>query len=401
MKILVINCGSSSIKYCFYDMDDEKLLARGLVERIGEKQSSHTHATDGNGWKREIDAPNHIEAMRHVAKALLDPKSGCIKDASEVAAIGHRVVHGGEEFVSSVVIDPRVEETIDRLAPLAPLHNPPNLAGIRGARAIFPEATQAAVFDTTFHRSMPEYAYVYGIPYEFYQEQKIRRYGFHGTSYRFVTHRAAELTGIPRDKFNAVVCHLGNGCSITAVKNGVSVDTSMGLTPLEGLLMGTRCGDIDPGVIFHLLRDGRRNAAQVEQMLQSRSGLLGLSGISNDQRPLVQAMPTNPRAKLAMDVFAYRIKKYIGSYMAVIGRTDAILFTGGIGERGIQSRKDICSGLENFGVKLDLAANEACKAKEARISAADSRVQIWVIPTNEELMIARDTAALAAGRSVD
>ncbi len=401
MKVLVINCGSSSIKYRFYDMNGEKLLARGLVERIGEKQSSHTHATDGDEWKREVHAPNHTEAMRHVAEALLDPKTGCIKDASEVVAVGHRVVHGGEEFVSSVVIDSRVEETIGRLAPLAPLHNPPNLAGIRSARAIFPNAAQVAVFDTTFHRTMPEYAYIYGIPYEFYQDKKIRRYGFHGTSFRFVTHRAADLMGIPREKLNAVVCHLGNGCSITAVKNGVSVDTSMGLTPVEGLLMGTRSGDVDPGVIFHLLRDGNQNAEQVEQLLQSKSGLLGLSGISNDQRPLEQAMATNPRAKLAMDVFAYRIKKYIGSYMAVIGRTDAIVFTGGIGERGILSRKDVCSGLEHFGVKLDLAANEACKAKEARISAADSKVQVWVIPTNEELMIARDTAALATGKEVE
>ena len=400
MKVLVVNCGSSSVKYQLFDMTTEKSLARGLVERIGEGEAQHSHRTDRREWKRAVAAENHVQAMHLVAEALLHPEWGVIGDASEVAAVGHRVVHGGEEFTASVTITPEVEETIERLAPLAPLHNPPNLAGIRAAKDTFPDVPHVAVFDTTFHRSMPDYAYIYGIPYRFYAGQHIRRYGFHGTSFRFVAQRTAQLMGVPKERLDAILCHLGNGCSMAAVKQGRSVDTTMGLTPLEGLLMGTRSGDIDPGVLFHLMRTDGMSPAQVEKMLNKESGLLGISGISNDQRPLEEAMETNPRARLAMQVFAYRVKKYVGAYYAVLNGADALVFTGGIGEKGVLSRRDICSGMEALGIRLDEAANAACRG-EGRISAPDSKVQIWVVPTNEELMIARDTAAIAGGGRVE
>jgi len=400
MKVLVVNCGSSSVKYQLFDMDAEAPLARGLVERIGEGQARHTHRADSREWTRAVDVQDHTQAMRHVAQALLDPEAGCLSDRSEVAAVGHRVVHGGEAFTASVRITPEVEEAIERLAPLAPLHNPPNLAGIRAAKETFPDGPHVAVFDTSFHRTIPMHAFVYGIPYRFYAEHGIRRYGFHGTSFRFVAERTAHLMGVPRRELNAILCHLGNGCSVAAVSGGRSVDTSMGLTPLEGLLMGTRSGDLDPGVIFHLIRECGLQPEAIEGMLNRESGLLGLSGLSNDQRPLEEAADRNPRAKLAMDVFAYRVRKYVGAYFAVLGRTDALVFTGGIGERGAVSRRDICAGLAPLGVRLDEAANAACRG-ESRISAPDSRIQVWVVPTNEELMIARDTAAIASGRDVD
>lgn len=396
MKVLVVNCGSSSVKYQLIDQASDALMAKGVVERIGEGQASHSHTAGDAEYEREVDVANHTAAMHVVAEALMDADTGCIRDASEVGAVGHRVVHGGEEFTGSVLIDAVVEEAIERLSPLAPLHNPPNLAGIRAARDTFPDVPHVAVFDTTFHRSMPDYAYTYGLPYKYYEEQHIRRYGFHGTSFRYVADRAATLMGVDRDRLNAVICHLGNGCSMSAVKDGQSIDTTMGLTPLEGLLMGTRSGDIDPGIIFHLIRSDNMDPGAVEKMLNKESGLLGISGLSNDQRPLEEAMDTNDRARLAMDVFAYRVKKYIGAFIAVIGKTDAVIFTGGIGEKGTDSRAQIVGDLAHLGIHLDTDANAACRG-EGCVSTDGSPVQVWVVPTNEELMIARDTAKLAAG----
>ena len=400
MKVLVLNCGSSSVKYRLFEMDSEAILAQGMIERIGEGAPAHTHKSGANEWTREVDAEDHVQAMRLVAKALMNAETGCIADASEVSAVGHRVVHGGEEFSGPALIDDQVEAAIERLAPLAPLHNPPNLAGIRAARRTFPHARHVAVFDTAFHRTMPEHARVYGVPYAFYERAGVRRYGFHGTSCRFVAQRAAELIGIGKGELNAIICHLGNGCSVTAVRSGLSVDTSMGMTPMEGLLMGTRSGDIDPGAVFHMIREFGMRPEQVEEMLTKKGGLLGLSGLSNDVRLLLEAAPANRRAKLALDVFAYRARKYIGAYMAVVGRPHAIIFTAGIGENSAVLRREICAGLEALEVKLDESANEACSG-EGRISAPDSKVQIWVIPTNEELMIAKDTAAIASGSDVD
>ena len=397
MKTLVVNCGSSSIKYCLYEVESENMLARGQVEKIGEDTSVLSYKTDGSEWKRDVDAPDHDAAFKHIAEALMDPKDGCISDQSEVKAVGHRVVHGGEEFYKSVVVDERIESEIEKLAPLAPLHNPPNLAGLRSARNIFSDVPHVAVFDTAFHRTMPEHAYVYGLPYELYKEHGIRRYGFHGTSFRFVSGRAAKLLGVKREELSAIICHLGSGCSIAAVKDGKSVDTSMGLTPMEGLMMGTRSGDIDPGVIFHMIRGLGMSPEKVESMLNRESGFLGVSGVGNDQRVVLENSDENPRCKLALEIFDYRVRKYIGSYMAAIGKPQAIVFTAGIGERSPESRSAICAGLEVFGVKLDEKAN-AVKGKEMLISAPDSEVQVWVVPTNEELMIARDAAALAAGK---
>jgi len=303
------------------------------------------------------------------------------------------VVHGGESFVHSTLIDDRVIATLEEYSALAPLHNPPNLVGIRCAAKAFPGKPHVAVFDTAFHQTMPKHAFVYALPYELYEKGRIRRYGFHGTSHRFVTMRAAELLGIPLAQFNAITCHLGNGCSMAAVANGQSVDTTMGLTPLEGLVMGTRSGDIDPAIIFHLARQEKMSLDGIDAMMNKKSGLLGLSGLSNDCRTLVEAAPTNERARLALDVFCYRIRKYIGAYLAVLGRTDAVIFTGGIGENSVELRRQILEGLDALGIEFDPAANEV-RGRDAIITKPTSRVRALVVPTNEELLIARDTLAI-------
>jgi len=398
MNVLVVNCGSSSVKYRLYEMPRERLLARGNVEKIGLASSTHAYATDAGEWQREVQCPDHDRALQLMAAALMAPQGGVIASADEVCAVGHRVVHGGEAFRESAIIDDTVEATIESLCPLAPLHNPPNLKGIRAARRLFGRARHVAVFDTAFHETLPPHAYLYALPYRFYQEEHIRKYGFHGTSFRYIAQRAAQLMQRPLDQFNAILCHLGNGSSIAAVRGGKSVDTSMGLTPLEGLIMGTRCGDIDPGVLFHLLRRDGMSVEKLDQLLNKESGVLGISGVSNDMRLIEEAAAKgHARAQLALDCFHYRVRKYVGAYLAVLVRVDAIVFTAGIGERGPDTRAAILAGLEPFGIALDPQANATCRATEARISTPDSRIQVWVIPTNEELMIARDTYQLASG----
>jgi acetate kinase len=395
MDILVINCGSSSIKYQLFDMEDERLLARGLVEKIGEEVSVVSHTADGESLRYEATIADHEQALDHIRKALMDPKSGVIASPDEIDAIGHRVVHGGEGFVESTLITDEVVATIEEFCALAPLHNPPNLVGIRSAAKAFPGKPHVAVFDTAFHQTMPRHAYIYAIPYKLYAKQRIRRYGFHGTSHRFVAARGAKMLGVPPDQFHCITCHLGNGCSMTAVADGKSVDTTMGLTPLEGLVMGTRSGDIDPAIIFHLARSNGTALDDIDKLLNKQSGLLGLSGLSNDVRELLEAAPGNERARLALDVFCYRIRKYIGAYLAALGRAHAVILTGGIGENAVVIRQKILEGLGSLGLELDPAANEAARGCEADISTPGSAVRILVVPTNEELMIARDTLAVA------
>jgi acetate kinase len=395
MKVLVINAGSSSIKYQLFEMPAEKVLAKGLLEKIGEETSQLNHFCDSKEHKIKTKAADHSAGMKLILDALVGPQTGVIKDVSEITAVGHRVVHGGEEFTDSVVINDEVIASIEKFADLAPLHNPPNLTGIKAAQKGLPEALQVACFDTAFHTSIPKVAYIYGLPYEIYEKYRVRKYGFHGTSHRYVARRCAAIMG--RDKYdvNVITCHLGNGCSITAVKGGKSVDTSMGLTPLEGVVMGTRSGDFDPAILFYLSDKGY-SLDELNDMCNKQSGLLGISGVSNDMRNIrEQAEIGNDRAKLAFDIFCYRIRKYIGSYTAVLGRLDALVFTGGIGENVAEVRAQVCRNLEQIGIKIDSAANEATIRREGLISSAQSRVKVYCVPTNEELAIAGDTFRLA------
>ena len=395
MKVLVINAGSSSIKYQLFEMPAEKVLAKGLLEKIGEETSQLNHFSDSKEHKIKTKAADHSAGMKLILDTLVGPQTGVIKDVSEITAVGHRVVHGGEEFTDSVVINDEVIASIEKFADLAPLHNPPNLTGIKAAQKGLPKALQVACFDTAFHTSIPKVAYIYGLPYEIYEKYRVRKYGFHGTSHRYVARRCAAIMG--RDKYdvNVITCHLGNGCSITAVKGGKSVDTSMGLTPLEGVVMGTRSGDFDPAILFYLSGKGY-SIDELNDMCNKQSGLLGISGVSNDMRNLrEQAEAGNDRAKLAFDIFCYRIRKYIGSYTAVLGRLDALVFTGGIGENVAEVRAQVCRNLEQIGIKIDSAANEATIRREGLISSAQSRVKVYCVPTNEELAIAGDTFRLA------
>ena len=397
MKILVINSGSSSLKFQLFDMADGRVLAKGLVERIGEAAGARAKYSGPRGEAVEsIPAPDHNAALAYMAHRLADPAQGAVKSLDEVDAVGHRVVHGGEKFVHAALIDDAVVAAVDALAPLAPLHNPPNLAGIRAARRYFPAAPHVAVFDTAFHQTMPRHAYLYPLPYDLYEKHGVRRYGFHGTSHLYVARLAAERIGKDFDAFNAVTCHLGNGCSIAAIKQGKSVDTSMGLTPLEGLMMGTRSGDIDPALPFYLHRATGLPFEKVESVLNKQSGLLGVSGLSNDCRTLWEAADKgHDRARLALEIFAYRVRKYIGAYMAVLNGLDAVVFTGGIGERDILIRQMACSGLDWFGIHLDEKRNLDTFGKEGVISTPESRVRLMVIPTNEELEIANETLPFA------
>jgi len=395
MKVLVINAGSSSIKYQLFEMPDQKVLARGQVAKIGEERSELVHRRDGETHESVVEAPEHEQAMAIILKALVDPKTGVIRNSNEIAAVGHRVVHGGEEFTGSVRIDEKVIASLEKYADLAPLHNPPNLIGIRASQHALPGAKQVACFDTAFHATLPETAYMYALPYELYEKYRIRRYGFHGTSHRYVARRAAALMG--RDKYgiNVITCHLGNGCSITAVREGRSVDTSMGLTPLEGVVMGTRSGDFDPAILFYLADKGYDIQA-LNTMCNKQSGLLGISGKSNDMRNLeALAAQGDRRAQLAIDVFCYRIKKYLGAYTAVLDTVDAVVFTGGIGENAVNVREKTCAGLTQIGLKIDNERNRAVVGAEGCISTDDSRIAVWVIPTNEEAAIAGDTYELS------
>lgn len=393
MNILVINCGSSSLKYQLIDMDSETVLAKGLAERIGIAKSSLTHCPNGGKITIEKDMKNHTDAIRMVLDALVDPEHGVIRDMSEIGAVGHRVVHGGEDFASSVLIDDAVMKALENNASLAPLHNPANIMGILACREIMPDTPMAGTFDTAFHQTMPREAYLYALPYSYYTDYKVRRYGFHGTSHKYVSQRVAELMGKPYDSIKTVTCHMGNGSSIAAVNCGKSVDTSMGLTPLEGVPMGTRSGDIDPAIIEYMMRVAGMSAADVMNDLNKKSGVLGVSGVSSDFRDLTAAAREgNERAQAALDMFCYRVRKYIGAYMAAMNGMDCIVFTAGIGENDAGIRAAIVNGLSCFGVRLDAEKN-ALRGQEVCISTPDSKVQAWVIPTNEELVIARDTLA--------
>jgi len=395
MKVLVINAGSSSIKYQLYQMPDATVLAKGVVEKIGEEASKLSHCYNDKTHTIDAKVENHEEGMELILSMLVSKDVGVIESVSEIGAVGHRVVHGAEEFTGSVVIDEKVIASIEKFADLAPLHNPPNLTGIRAAQHKLPKAKQIACFDTAFHTTIPEVAYMYALPHELYEKYRIRRYGFHGTSHRYVARRAAALMGKGKYDVNLITCHLGNGCSITAVKNGKSVDTSMGLTPLEGVVMGTRTGDFDPAVLFYLADKGY-DTKTLNSLCNKKSGLLGISGLSNDMRNLSKlAEEGNTGAKLAIDIFCYRVRKYIGAYTAVLSMVDAVVFTGGIGENAVDVRQQICSGLDRIGIEIDLNKNRSTVAKEGQISTDSSKVKVLVIPTNEEAAIANDTFQLA------
>jgi acetate kinase len=394
MKILVINSGSSTIKFKLYGAESGGLReeASGIVERIGEEVSYVRYRGRRGEIRYEARVRDHEEGMAHVLKVLTDPEKGAVADPSEVVGVGHRVVHGGGEVTGAVVADERVERIVEKYSRMAPLHNPANLLGIRAAKKVFPRAVHVAVFDTAFHSTIPEEAYLYAIPYEYYLKYGIRRYGFHGISYTYVCRRAAEILGRPLEQLRIIACHLGSGASVAAVKYGRCVDTSMGMTPLEGLVMGTRSGDIDPAIFYFLMKWEGLSADEVYELLNERSGLLGLSGISNDVRVLIEEWRKgNEAAGRALRVFAYRVRKYIGAYMAAMGGVDAIVFTAGIGEQSPLMRKLILSGLEELGIKLDDARNENPAAHGWVISSDDSKVKVLVVPTDEELVIAEET----------
>ena len=392
MFVFVLNCGSSSFKYQLLDMRDERRVAIGLVERIGMADSVLTYEPAGGDKVKVVaNIPDHQQAIKRVLDKLTDAQVGVIKSLDEIGAIGHRVVHGGEKFSGSVLIDDAVLKAVKENIPLAPLHNPANITGIEAMQSAMPGVANVGVFDTAFHASMPAESYVYAVPYEWYEKHHVRRYGFHGTSHRFVAERAAQILGIAKDKFNCITCHMGNGSSFTAVKNGKSYDTSMGMTPLEGLVMGTRSGDIDAGIPSFLAANVNMSLADIDSALNKKSGLLGISGVSSDMRDLTKAAAEgNARAKLAIDVLRHRALKYIGAYAIELGRVDAIIFTGGIGENDIAFRASIVERLTTLGVKLDGAANNV-RGEELLISTADSPIKVLVVPTNEELVIARDT----------
>lgn len=392
MKILVLNCGSSSIKYQFIDTEIQDALAMGMVERIGMSSAVLTHTPKGKEKIRIVgEILDHTIAIEYVLAVLLSPNHGVIKDKSEIDAVGHRVVHGGEDFSASVLITDRVMSVIKENIELAPLHNPPNIKGIQAAKSHLPKIPQVAVFDTAFHANMPTYAYLYGLPYELYRRYKIRRYGFHGTSHRFVAERAVELLGKPYNELKLITCHLGNGASIAAIDKGISVDTSMGFTPLEGLLMGTRSGDLDPSIITYVMGKEGLEIREMNALLNKHSGLIGVSGESSDMRELEEAVAEgDKKAKNAFDLFTYRIKKYVGSYIAALGGLDALVFTGGIGENSVEVRKAVCSNMNYLGLELDHVKNENAKG-EMDLSTENSKAKILRIPTNEELVIALDT----------
>lgn len=397
MKVLVFNCGSSSVKYQLFDMPEGTVMARGSVSRIGEDASEASQVVGDTTIDIAEPIADHGVALKVIQRMLTDPDKGVIASMEEVESCGHRVVHGGEKFSGSMRIDSEVIAAIEAVADLAPLHNPPNLLGIRAAMDMMGTVPQVACFDTAFHQTLPEVAYRYAIPRDLYDTYRIRKYGFHGTSHRFVARRAAALLGKGKYEADIITCHLGNGCSMAAVKNGHSVDTSMGLTPLEGLVMGTRTGDLDPALVFYLVRKGY-TVQDLDTMFNKKSGLLGISGESNDVRDLEErAAAGSERARLALEIFAYRIRKYIGSYLAVLNSCDAVVFTGGIGENGTLMRKRILRDMDRLGIVLDTAANDALAGGEGTITTADSPVTAFVIPTDEEAAIARDTFALAGG----
>ena len=394
MNVLVINCGSSSLKYQLINSDSEAVIAKGLCERIGIDGRLTYQPTGGEKSVQDLPMPTHTEAIQYVINALTDAETGVVASLEEIGAVGHRVVHGGEKFASSTVINEEVLKAIEECNDLAPLHNPANLIGIDACQKLMPGTPMVAVFDTAFHQTMPAEAYMYGLPYEYYEKYKVRRYGFHGTSHSFVSKRVADILERPYDATKTVVCHLGNGASISAVLNGKSVDTSMGLTPLEGLVMGTRSGDIDPAILEFLAKKENMDVVQLVNVLNKKSGVHGLSGISSDFRDLAAgAAEGNKRAQIALDVFCYRVAKYVGSYVAAMNGVDAIAFTAGIGENDGSVREKVCSYLGYLGIEIDKEANGK-RGEEIVISTPDSKVKVLVVPTNEELAIARETVAL-------
>jgi len=397
MKVIVINCGSSSIKYQLFDMPSEKVIAKGLVDKIGLKGSyiKHTKGTD-KPVVIEGEILDHQQGIEFLLGITISSKYGSLKEISEIQAVGHRVVHGAEEFSGSVLIDDKVIEALEKSSELAPLHNPPNLKGIYAMQQLLPDVDQVGVFDTAFHQTMPEHVYLYAIPYVLYERYKIRRYGFHGTSHKFVSDRACEILNVNIAKQKIITCHLGNGSSLAAINNGKSYDTSMGMTPTEGLIMGTRTGDLDPGALLYMASKEDTSINYTNTLINKFSGLLGISGVSSDMRDLESAAASgNNRAQLALDMFAYRVKKYIGSYAAALGGVDIIVFTGGIGENDPVTRNKILSNLEYMGIQID-SDKAGVRGEETIISSSDSRVKVLVVPTDEELVIARDTFEISA-----
>ncbi|SBW06293.1 Acetate kinase [uncultured delta proteobacterium] len=395
MKVLVINCGSSSFKYQILEMPKGETLCSGLVERIGDAVGALTHKIYKN-WEEKKYAfeqpfPDHTAGMRAVVKLLTDPEKGVIKDLSEITAVGHRTVQGGERFIKACVVGEEEKKAIRDLSPLAPLHNPANLQGIEVAQELFPNAPSVAVFDTEFHATMPPQSYIYAVPYEYYEKYGVRRYGFHGTSHQYVAETAAEFLGKKFEEFNCITCHLGNGCSMTAVKNGKSFDTSMGMTPLAGMVMGTRCGDIDPALHPYIMQNTGMDIKQLDAVLNKQSGLKGLCGM-NDMRDIHSAREKGDKtAQLAFDVFSHRIRSYLGAYYAVLGRVDAVIFTAGIGENDNHCRAAVCKDLEHMGIAIDLEKNDKRSGDVRDISAPGAKVPVLIVPTNEELAIARAT----------
>lgn len=395
MKVLVINTGSSSLKYQLIDMTNERVLAKGLCDRIGLDGSFVRQTNDdGKKFEKEMPLKDHQDAIREVIQSLTDKEHGVIESMSEISSVGHRVVHGGEKFYKSALIDDEVLKTIEECIALAPLHNGPNMIGIQACKKNLPDVPMVAVFDTAFHQTMPKKAYIFALPYEMYKEKGIRRYGFHGTSHKYVSERVAVLMNKPYDSLKIVTCHLGNGSSICAIRNGIAVDTSMGYTPLDGVPMGTRCGAIDPAIVTSLIEQNGYDAAMLNDLLNKKSGVLGISGISSDFRDLDEAADNgNERAELALEIFAYGVKKFIGSYAAAMGGIDALVFTAGIGENNSGIRKRILAGLEFLGVEVDEEKN-SLRGQEMDISKEGAKVRTFVIPTNEELAIARETVKI-------
>ncbi|MFH0843133.1 MAG: acetate kinase [Bacteroidota bacterium] len=399
MIILVLNCGSSSIKYQLFNMSDGcEMKAKGLLERIGLNESIVTHKpTGGETYKLITDIPDHTTGINLVMEVLCDPKHGVIKNVNEIKAVGHRVVNGGEAYKESVLIDNDVKKTIETCIELAPLHNPANLKGILSVEKLIPDVPQVAVFDTSFHQTMPDYAYMYALPYEYYEKYKIRKYGYHGTSHKFVAYKAAKLTGRDISDLKIITCHLGNGASITAVKEGISIDTSMGFTPVDGLIMGTRTGEVDPGVLVYIADKEHLNVTGVNNMINKKSGVFGISQISSDMRDLETAAEAgNKKAILALKMYAYKVKKFIGSYFAAMNGVDLLVFTGGIGENDFNMRKMICSDMESLGIIFDDKVNHGSRGTDLVISRPESKVTVMSVTTDEEFVIASDTRTIVA-----
>lgn len=403
MKILVLNCGSSSIKYQLFEIENKKALAKGIVDKIGMNGAYLKNVRfDGDEIKLEGEIVDHQAGIEYLLGILVSDKHGCIKNLEEIDAVGHRVVHGAEKFSSSMLITDEVIAKLVECIELAPLHNPPNLKGIYSIKNLLPNVKQVGAFDTAFHQSMPPYTYLYALPYSLYEKYRIRRYGFHGTSHRYVSARACEMLGVKRNDVKIISCHLGNGSSIAAIKNGKSLDTSMGMTPVEGVIMGTRCGDMDAGALIYLMQKEEIGLKDTNTLVNKHSGMIGISGVSSDMREIEDSAfnKKNERAKLALQMFHYRIKKYIGAYGAAMNGVDILTFTGGIGENGIKSREEICKEMEFMGIEIDTKKNEV-RGKEAVVSKDSSKVKIVVVPTNEELVIALDTMKVINNEPID